>query len=236
MGNKGIIITGGAINSNNLAIGDNAQLHINQSGSKNNTHEQVITSENDLKEKISSKVKVFISYNHKDKMIGDKLSEILNLSDIEVIIDSAMMKPGENISDFIEQSILNSDITLSIISNNSLLSSWVGFETINTFYHEKFSDKKFIACYIDEDFFDNKFRINATRKIDDKIKEIDGLLFEYMELKLDPTDLNNEKSRLFQLRNNLGDILQRLRNSLCIDIRENVIENNIKRIISTINE
>lgn len=189
---------------------------------------------NHNKDYLRDKINVFISYNHKDKETAYKINNALKLAGLNVIIDSEMTSAGENITNFIEQSILKSDITLSIISNNSLLSSWVGIETINTFYHEKFSDKKFIACYTDDDFFNNKFRITATRKIDEKIKELDNLILECMELKLDTTDLNNEKSRLFQLRNNLGEILQRLRNSLCIDIKENVFENNIKQIISTI--
>jgi len=216
---------------------------INVTGNNNQIYQDIsnrslkdISNSDNVNTTAQNSRRVFISYNHKDKLIADKLSNNLKLSGAKVIIDSEMMKAGENISNFIEKCILESDITLSIISNNSLLSSWVGIETINTFYHEKYSDKKFIACYTDDDFFDNKFRITATRKIDEKIKELDNLILEYMELKLDPTDLNNEKTRLFQLRNNLGDILQRLRNSLCIDINDNVFEDNIKRIISAINE
>ena len=216
---------------------------INITGNNNQIYQDIsnrsikdISNSDNVNTSAQNSRRVFISYNHKDKIIADKLSNKLKLSGAKVIIDSEMMKAGENISNFIEKCILESDITLSIISNNSLLSSWVGIETINTFYHEKYSDKKFIACYTDDDFFDNKFRITATRKIDEKIKELDNLILEYMELKLDPTDLNNEKTRLFQLRNNLGDILQRLRNSLCIDINDNVFEDNVKRIISAINE
>lgn len=236
MENKGIIISGGSINSNNLAVGNNSQITVNQSAPEKNTDKEDGSVTAELKNKPGDKVNVFISYNHKDKQIADELKSKLNLADIKVILDSEMMKPGENISNFIEQSILKSEITLSIVSNNSLLSSWVGFETINTFYHEKFGNKKFIACYTDEDFFDNKFRVTATRKIDEKINELDSLILEYMSLKLDPTDLNDEKTRLFQLRNNLGDILQRLRNSLCIDIKESAFESNVERIILAINE
>lgn len=236
MENKGIIISGGAINSNNLAIGNKAQIIVNQSTSKKGIDIQDNSIPNELKDKPKNKVNVFISYNHNNKQIVDRLRKKLSLANIEVIIDSEMMKPGEKISDFIEQSIAKSNITLSIISNDSLLSSWVGFETINTFYQEKFRNKKFIACYTDDDFFDNRFRVTATLKIDEKINKLDSLILEYMSLKLDTTDLNDEKSRLFQLRNNLGDILQRLRNSLCLDIKENLFETNLKRLISAIKE
>jgi hypothetical protein len=234
MENKGIIISGGTINSNNISVGDNSKIIVDRSSSKQNIDEHGNAITEELKNKPGDKPCVFISYNHQDKPIVERLRSKLNLFDIKVIIDSEMMKPGENISDFIEQSILNADVTLSIVSNNSLLSSWVGLETINTFYHEKSGNKKFIACYTDEDFFDNQFRVTATRKIDEKINELDRLILEYMSLKLDPTDLNDEKTRLFQLRNNLGDILKRLRNSLCIDINESKFEMNVERLISAI--
>jgi len=180
-------------------------------------------------------IKVFISYSHKDKKIANKLNNKLKDAGVNIIIDSEMMKAGENITHFIEKSISQSNIILSIVSNNSLLSSWVVVETINTFYNEKFSNKKFIACYTDDDFFNDIFRKNITRIIDKKIKELDNIIVEYMELKIDPSDLNDKKTRLFQLRNNLGDILMRLRNSLCIDVKDEVFEKNVKHIISVIN-
>ena len=234
MENKGIKISGGgSINTGNLAVGDNAHIQVNNSTSKTFVEKEDSTND-DAKNEKSGTRKVFISYNHKDIEIVDRIRNSLNLSNIEIIIDSEMMLPGESITNFIERSISKSDITLSIISNTSLLSSWVGFETINTFYLEKFSNKKFIACYIEGDFLDNEFRITATKNIDEKLGKIDSMILEYMNLKLDTSDLNNEKTRLFQLRNNLGDILQRLRNSLCLDMKEDAFDNNIKRLISAI--
>ena len=107
-------------------------------------------------------------------------------------------------------------------------------ETINTFYHTKFNkDKKFIACYIDDDFFSPRFRLEATKKIDDKLAEIDDLIPEYIQNKMDTIDLNSEKSRLHQLRNNLGEILLRLKESLTLDIRDDQYDESLNRIINT---
>src|SRR6476659_5876830 len=104
------------------------------------------------------------SYNHADSTIADQLKAALEQRGIEVCIDKAVMGPGTNIQEFIERSIHDTDVTLSIVSNRSLLSAWVALETINTFYHETFqSNKKFIACYIDDDFFGTDFRLNATK-------------------------------------------------------------------------
>lgn len=178
---------------------------------------------------------VFISYNHGDGIIANQLKSALQENGILVKIDSETMKPGEKIKDFIENSIKETDVTLSIVSNKSLLSAWVSMETILTFYYTKFtSNKKIIACYIDNDFFQPGFHLGATKKIDARIDEIDKLIPEYIQNKIDTISLNNEKTRLYHLRNNLGDILLGLKDSLSLDIREDKFEESVKKIISMI--
>lgn len=178
---------------------------------------------------------VFISYNHGDSEVADKLKTALEKSGIVVRIDKAVMDAGANIQEFIESSIRDTGVTLSLVSNHSLLSAWVALESIDTFYQEKFTGKKkFIACYVDDDFFRSDFRLNATKQIDEKIEEIDKLIPQYSAQKIDTNDLNSQKSRLFKLRNNLGDILLRLRESLCVDIREDKFDENVAKIVSAI--
>jgi hypothetical protein len=178
---------------------------------------------------------VFISYNHGDSEVADKLKAALEKSGIVVCIDKAVMDAGANIQEFIESSIRDTGVTLSLVSNHSLLSAWVALESIDSFYQEKFTGKKkFIACYVDDDFFRSDFRLTATKQIDEKIDEIDKLIPEYIAQKIDTNDLNSQKSRLFKLRNNLGDILLRLRESLCIDIREGKFDENVGKIVSAI--
>jgi hypothetical protein len=178
---------------------------------------------------------VFISYNHGDGEVADKLKAALEKSGIAVRIDKAVMEAGANIQEFIESSIRDTGVTLSIVSNRSLLSAWVALESIDTFYQEKFTGKKkFIACYVDDDFFRTDFRLNATKQIDAKIEEIDSLIPAYIAQRIDTNDLNGQKSRLYKLRNNLGDILIRLRESLCVDIREEKFEESVGKIVKAI--
>ena len=181
--------------------------------------------------------KVFISYNHEDREVADKLKSALEKRDIVVMIDSVAMRAGGSIQEFIESSIRNADVTLSIVSNRSLLSAWVALESVTAFYGEKLrGDKKFIACYIDDDFFDTDFRLKATEQIDAKIKDIDDKIPKYIGQKIDTNDLNSEKSRLHKLRSNLGDILQKLKDSLTLDIREPEFDRSLARIIKSIEE
>jgi len=178
---------------------------------------------------------VFISYNHADSELAEKLNAALKKNGIEVRIDRAVMEAGATIQEFIESSIRETDVTISIVSNRSLLSAWVALESIETFYKEK-SDggKKFIACYIDDDFFGTDFRLKATKQIDAKIADIDNKIPAYIALKIDTNDLNNQKSRLYKLRNNLGDILVRLRESLCLDLRGDKFDESVLKIVSAI--
>jgi len=174
-------------------------------------------------------------YNHADSELAEKLNAALKKNGIEVRIDRAVMEAGATIQEFIESSIRETDVTISIVSNRSLLSAWVALESIETFYKEK-SDggKKFIACYIDDDFFGTDFRLKATKQIDAKIADIDNKIPAYIALKIDTNDLNNQKSRLYKLRNNLGDILVRLRESLCLDLRGDKFDESVLKIVSAI--
>jgi len=181
--------------------------------------------------------KVFISYNHEDSLVADKLKSALEKAGILVTIDNVAMRAGASIQEFIESSIRDADVTLSIVSNRSLHSAWVALESITAFYGEKLrSGKKFIACYIDDDFFKPDFRLNATEQIDAKIDEIEKLIPKYAEKKLDTSDLNSQKSRLYKLRNDLGDILQKLKDSLTLDIRDSEFDKSLARIVQSIEE
>jgi hypothetical protein len=174
---------------------------------------------------------IFISYNHEDRAVATSVKERLVARGIKVRIDMESIAPGEDIRNFIERSIRETDVTLSIVSTKSLLSTWVAMETVNTFFSEKFSGgKKFIACFVDDGFLQNGFRLEATAKIDAKLLEIDELIPRYAAQKIDTNDLNDERSRLFELRNHVGDILKRLRGSLSLDLRGDHFEKSVQRV------
>jgi hypothetical protein len=179
---------------------------------------------------------VFISYNHHDSETANKLKEKLSAQNIQVVIDSERMQAGEDIKEFIEKSVRETETTISLVSATSLLSAWVAMESINTFYHEKTNaQKKFIACFITDDFFKRDFTDRALDYIDGEIKEIQNLVTARMEKNRSIRDLQNELTRFTELRNNMDEIVRRLRESLCIDIRDEKLESNFNKIINTVN-
>jgi|GEM_PF-1190428 len=178
---------------------------------------------------------VFISYNHSNQAMAVLLAAMLKKEGLDVLIDTENPLAGQEITAFIEHSVLNSGTTLAVISNESLLSGWVSVETINTFYLEKFSPyKRFIAVYLDADFFDNGFGTTAIRKINERLVLIENQIQERSLLGTDSRELNTEKTRLIELRNNMDKILDRLRKSLCIDIRNERLKDNFPNLLKSI--
>ena len=59
---------------------------------------------------------------------------------------------------------------------------------------------------------------------------------EYITKKIDTNDLNSQKTRFHKLRNDLGDILQKLAGSLTLDIRESESDRSLARIVRSIEE
>ncbi len=179
--------------------------------------------------------KVFISYNHNDIAIANALKDKLTAKNVDVYIDSERMQGGEDIKDFIEKCVRDTEVTISLVSKNSLLSAWVAMESINTFYHEKTdTKKKFLACFITDDFFKRTFTDEALDHIEANIKEIQTLITARMEKNRSIRDLQNELTRNTELRNGMDEIVRRLRESLCIDIRDANFENNFPKVLSAI--
>lgn len=184
---------------------------------------------------VSSEKKVFISYNHNDTDVANKLRDKLTAQNISVFIDSEKMQAGEDIKEFIEKCVRETGTTISLVSKNSLLSAWVAMESINTFYHEKMDlKKKFIACYITDDFFRRNFTDDALDHIEEEIKEIQNLITARMEKNRSIRDLQNELTRMTELRNNMDEIIRRLRECLCIDIKDENLDNNFQKILQAI--
>ena len=179
--------------------------------------------------------RIFLSYNHGDGQEALRLRAALEERGLVVHIDLEAMAAGEDIRGFIERAIRATDATVCLVSNRSLASAWVAMETIDAFYAERFGGSRpFIACYLDDDFFQPRFRLECTEGIDAKIAEIDALIPEYVERRLDTNDLNSEKTRLYALRNHLGDILLRLKESLSLDVRGEELGPSVERIARTL--
>lgn len=177
----------------------------------------------------------FISYAHSDEAVVSSLIEKLESERIEVWLDTRSMEASESISAFVKRAVASTDRTILVVSRKSLLSSWVGLETLRTFAEEEvYGRHRLIACSLDDAFLQRDFVLKAVDSIDSELKEIARLMPEYDKKNLDTVDLNDEKSRLYLLRANLGRIVSRLKKSLTLDIRGEKFQENIQRLVSEV--
>lgn len=179
--------------------------------------------------------KVFISYSHKDKDVADMVKKVLVENGIEVTIDRENMEAGEFINNFIRDSIRDNNFILSIVSENSLRSGWVGKESTASFFAEWLSDKHFIPVYINPSFFEPKFYIDTLKYIAAKEMELKSTMAEIEQYKGDTRPFNDEYDKLFDLRSNLGLIIQRLKSVLVIDISGEYFQEGMNKVIARIN-
>ena len=178
---------------------------------------------------------VFLSYNHADTAAATDVRRHLEAAEISVRMDVDAMSAGTSIHDFIRSAIRSTLATVCILSERSLLSGWVGQETALALTAlDLWGERRFIACYLDTRFLDADFRLFATKIIDERLAGIEALFPDYAAGRLDTNDLNAEKSRLFELRNELGNILDRVRGSLCLDIRPDARAASLARLTDTL--
>jgi hypothetical protein len=178
---------------------------------------------------------VFLSYNHADAKTAAALRTALEANGVPVRIDSKDMAPGEQIRAFILKSVGATGATVCVVSRRSLLSGWVALESLLALaVEELWGQRRFIACYLDDDFLDLGFSVKATDIIDRKIGEIDKLIAKHRAKRIDTTELNDEKSRLFRLRSGLGEVLARLRGGLCLDVRPGKRAASVAKLVETL--
>lgn len=180
------------------------------------------------------KPRVFISYNHKDSGMAHRIKAFLESKQIPVTIDAEAMQPGEDIQQFINKCIRESDVTLSLVSSNSLLSAWVGMETMNTLAGENIANKKFIAVVIDSAFYDLGFVRNSMTTIDKRLADLKEEMKYRLENDLGFEDLQNERTRNNDLKNDLPKIVANLKNRLNVDISGDNFDAGMERVSKAI--
>ncbi|MDW7693523.1 TIR domain-containing protein [Flammeovirgaceae bacterium SG7u.111] len=178
--------------------------------------------------------RVFISYNHKDKEVAQQVKAKLEEAGLTVTIDSEAMGAGEDIKSFIEKCVRENDVTLSLVSPNSLLSAWVAMESQLTLTGERIANKKFIGCAIDNSFFGRGFVDDALDKVEDELAEISQLMQKRLNRGRGVEDLQNELSRYKQLESNLPEIVRKFKESLTVDISGDNFEAGMGKVIGTI--
>jgi hypothetical protein len=178
----------------------------------------------------STKKSVFISYSHRESEHALKLKESLENQGVDVIIDVKDLVAGADIRTFINESIKQASNTISIISMNSLLSSWVSIEVIKTINSEQISNKNFIAAFIDDAFFKRDYPDQALDSIEKELVDIKEAIRGRLDKGRKYDDLQSELIRYEDLKYYFPKIIKRLNDSLSVDIRDDQFEAGVTAI------
>ena len=178
---------------------------------------------------------VFISYSHEDIIIAEKIKKELEKNNFQVIIDVYAMKIGDNIESFIKKCIRENRFTLVIVSANSLWSAWVALEIIYSKYESDQRDHHLLPCIIDGSIFDKGFATKTLCQISEKIKGIDEIVNQRTKIQEGFEDIQDDRTRLIELKSNLTRIIGKLKNELCQDLSKENFNKGIKKIIKDLN-
>lgn len=192
-----------------------------------------VTSTSETPDDANHGKRIFISYNHNDHFVMRAVKDELLKAGLQVHVDLNDMSAGESIQGFIDEAFKNNDIVLSIISRNSLLSGWVNKEmtvarVLNTF------NKNWIPVSIDDACFNNNFIFEANEIIDKKIAELREQVVKAIAANLPITSFTDDLKRQEDLKANIASNIAELKGLLVVDIRPNVFESGMAKVIKTI--
>ncbi len=182
----------------------------------------------------SANKKVFISYNHKDKEMADRVKEYLENGGLEVTIDREKMEPGQSISDFIKNNIRSNGYILSLVSQNSLRSGWVGMESTASLFAEWIADKHFLPLDLDGSWYRDGFYIETLRYITDAVKAKEKEAREAKKLGGRTTHIESQIERQLDLKANLSSIIERLQSVLTVPISNEHFDANMEDVLNVI--
>jgi hypothetical protein len=180
--------------------------------------------------------KVFISYSRKDKEEAQKVYHFLQKAGCAVTIDEENTQAADSLSGFVQEAIRNNQFILSIISRNSLLSGWVGKEVSASLIAEWLTNKQklFIPVQLDDAFLDPAFFIEALETIETDVKSTNEYINKAQGLGAKLGPLNEKLRKLYDLKNNLPDILEKLHDTLTVDISGDGFEKGMGKVLERI--
>ena len=183
-------------------------------------------------------MKVFISYSRNDAEFVERLKTELEAGKIGVTIDIESLAFGDDLQEFVERSVCETDLTIAVISRNSLQSVWVIAEALETLMHEKvLGRKKYLPIYIDTSFLDDSLYLQIVEQIDASIATLKDLTVQGIDRHLGTAHLDQKRERFITLRHNLSTILKKLADVLVVDFSsEAKFAENLPKLLEVITQ
>lgn len=180
--------------------------------------------------------RVFISYSYKDDEAVGRLRKRLEEFGLTVITGQDSMVAGEDITTFIKQSVASTDCTISMVSENSLMSPWVARESVTILREKEYYRKLFLPCYLEPSFLDSNIADHILAKIQQTIGGIYEQIQQRSSQKIAIDDLADKLKLYEEHRNNAPTYITRLRNSNVVNLTNANFEVGVAKIIKDIQD
>jgi hypothetical protein len=177
--------------------------------------------------------KVFISYSHKDAFAMRSVKSFLESHGVHVHVDLNDLSAGSEIQGFIDKALRENDFVVSIISQNSLESGWVGKElTVVQFLNK--TNQNWIPVAIDGAWKDDKFFFSVNESIDKKITNVRKQMRKALDSDLDISPFTEELKRFQDLKANIGSTIATLKSLLVVDISGELFDIGMPKVVKKI--
>lgn len=170
---------------------------------------------------VCSARRVFVSYSHKDDDFTKRLVKKLEDANINITMDTKSLRFGDSIDEFIRKSVRSTELTIMVVSQNSLRSPWVMAEFLETVFHEYVEEhRRLIPITIDKSVFETGLEIKLVDEIQGKIKDVNGKIIECLDKDIDIGRYVGVRQRLLDLKNNVAKAIDRLTSVLVGDFSD----------------
>jgi len=179
---------------------------------------------------------VFLSYSTKDQDAKKYFVELFNKENIKFFLDEVSLRIGENIDDNLEEGLRTSRFTVFLVSENSLLSTWVSKETLFRLMQEEFhASTTLLPVLIDDRVFDDGFEFDIYDKLKEELDKQKKNRSRAEERNMNTKKYNIAIDRLERILPNITDIFHKLTEGLSANyFDESRRENDMKKLIETI--
>lgn len=184
--------------------------------------------------KSKSSRKVFISYSHADRQTADAVVDHLKKNNIQPAIDKELLKAGENIEAFAARCIQENAFVLFLVSENSLLSGWVGLEILISEVGKKLIGTQILPAALDNTWYDSSKITDLYRKLDAQIKSLEKERKERIKINAPVVDIDEKLKRLKNHFNNLASFCNDLASVLTVDLSASSFDDGMEQLLEVI--
>jgi hypothetical protein len=165
-------------------------------------------------------IKVFLSYNHEDHALCERLGKDRSLQGIRVIVDRSNLQLADPLKERLTELIRDSHATICIVSRRSLKSAWVCWEILRHRSELENGGKKLIPAFVDKSFLDDGFVNEVGALAQNEILNLIRLTTEHSARGEPTPHLDTRRNALMDLKSNLPFIVDKFRLMCVVSLME----------------